>query len=966
MSLIKTIILTTLLSQGILSAQAVYWEPEIPVPGGTVTIYYNTIEGALPDNTSPAYIHIGYNGWLETDDYAMTFEPALGNGWWSYLYNIPANAETVDFVFTDLNGNWDNNGGMGVDWHLSLNYYWSPFNPGANDPVSIVLTNVIQGGSIAWKVDAGNGHILPIEDYRPANSYEEDGWLLSPLQLNRDSYELQLGPFNLGEQVVQSIKFRIKWDDGNWDTGDNGQIINYDIYFDYTQQNGDPYVFYISPAEGAEISGDVDLSVVGDAVEVAYYVQGNFIGDVFSSPFDLTWTPDEALFGDVTIVARALGTNDRVTFLFRNIVLLYSIVHEPVPDGADDGLTVNGNDVLITLYAPAKDYVTVMGSWNQNNPAGELMKLSGDTLWWYQTILPDGDYTYQFNVEGQRQIADPWSKDVLWVDPNGGWESGNYEDALTNFTVGGSSYEWNDAQFIRPDQRDVIVYETHVGDFKGTPGVIGTYQDIITNIEAGYFEDLGITAIELMPVNEFEGENSWGYNPTFYMAPESTYGTPDELRLLIDTAHQHNLSMLLDVVFNHMWGSAPLFLLYQPVGSWDYQDHDYVNDPYFHDQESQWGYKLQHWSPRTRKYCDDALMIWVQDYHFDGFRFDHTAGIGWDSNGNWGATHYGNMLNAYDSTLIVIAEEDNSWQINHTDFDAGWDYSYMHTLRSNILEINDSGHSWGNMFDLGNHLLASDQGYWDDTGPLNYFESHDEGRIIYEATHYQGMTLETAQAKSKLGAKILLTSQGTPMLYHGQEFGQNGTSQSGGNIVPQPLQWYLLNDQSGADLFDVYSRLIALRQNYEVLRGPALEIKYQSTANKSIVYWRIASPEEVVVAANFSDTDKTIDIEFPHPGVWYDYIDGGEHTVEGDWLTDYTLPASSALIFLNEIPDFSNILMGDVNLDGSVDILDIVTIVDFIVNGPMPVGDIFTAADLNSDDAVDIIDIVMLVALIIG
>ncbi len=963
---LKNILVSALFICAILPAQAVYWEPEIPVPGGNITIYYNTLEGTLPDNTSPVYIHLGYNGWQETDDYAMTFEPALGNGWWSYNYTVPEIAETVDFVFTDLDGNWDNNGGIGVDWHISLNYYWTPFNPGANDIATIVLNNVQQGGHIAWKVDAGAGYLLPIESYRPAGSFEEDGWLMSPLQLNRDTYQLQLGPFNLGEQVVQSIKFRIKWDDGNWDTGDNGQIINYDIYFDYTPQDGDPYVFYISPAEGAEISGDVELSVVGDAVEVAYYVQGDFAGDAFSSPFSVTWTPPETLFGDVTIVARALGSNDRVTFLFRHIYLSFSIIHEPVPEGTDDGLTVTGNDILITLYAPAKDYVTVLGSWNQNNPAGELMKLSGDTLWWYQTTLPDGNYTYQFNVEGLRRIADPWSKDVQWTDPAGGWESGYYEDALTNFAVGAGEYNWNDAQFTRPEQRDVVVYETHVGDFKGVPGEIGNYQDIIDKLDEGYFDDLGITALELMPVNEFEGANSWGYNPSFYMAPESAYGTPDELRQLVDTAHQHQIAVLLDVVFNHMWGSAPLFLLYQPVGSWDYQDHDYINDPYFHDQESPWGYKLQHWSPRTRKYCDDALMTWVQEYHFDGFRFDHTAGIGWDSEGNWGATHYGNMLNAYDSTLIIIAEEDNSWQINHTDFDAGWDYSYFHMLNSNLLEINDSGHSWGDMYDLGNHLSASSQGYWDYTGPLNYFESHDEGRIIYEATHYQGMTLETALAKSELGAKILFTSQGTPMLYHGQEFGQNGTSHSGGNIIPQPLQWYLLNNQSGAELFDVYARLIALRRNYEVLRSSALEIKSQSSTNKTIVYWRMSSPEEVIVAANFGDSSNNVDIEFPHPGTWYDYLNGGEHLVEGNWLYNFDIPPGSAFIFLNEIPDFSNITPGDVNLDGLVDILDIVTIVDFIINGPMPSGDIFSAADLNGDNAIDIIDIVMLVAQIIG
>ena len=102
-------------------SSVVFWEPEIPIPGQEITVYYNTIDGALPNNTFPAYIHLGYNGWQDTEDYAMSYEPSIGVGWWKYTYDIPEDAETIDFVFTDLNDNWDNNGGIGIDWHISLN-----------------------------------------------------------------------------------------------------------------------------------------------------------------------------------------------------------------------------------------------------------------------------------------------------------------------------------------------------------------------------------------------------------------------------------------------------------------------------------------------------------------------------------------------------------------------------------------------------------------------------------------------------------------------------------------------------------------------------------------------------------------------------------------------------------------------------------------------------------------------------
>ena len=157
-----TNLFTLFIFSAVVVGQSVYWEPEIPVPGGDITIFYNVIEGILDDNTNPVFIHLGYNGWQDVDDYAMTLETGLGAGWFSYIYSIPEEAETIDFVFTDLLDNWDNNGGIGIDWHISLNYYWTPFNPGPNNEIDIVLNNVTSGGSIIWAVNDGNGFDIPI------------------------------------------------------------------------------------------------------------------------------------------------------------------------------------------------------------------------------------------------------------------------------------------------------------------------------------------------------------------------------------------------------------------------------------------------------------------------------------------------------------------------------------------------------------------------------------------------------------------------------------------------------------------------------------------------------------------------------------------------------------------------------------------------------------------------------------
>ena len=147
----------------------------------------------------------------------MTLEPGLGAGWWSYNYSIPEEAETIDFVFTDLLDNWDNNGGIGIDWHISLNYYWTPFNPGPNSQIDIVLNDVVSGGSIVWTVNDDSGFDIPLETYWSNGTIEPDdlpweltyvgSWVESPLSANgADSYHALLGPFNAGEQIEQSIK----------------------------------------------------------------------------------------------------------------------------------------------------------------------------------------------------------------------------------------------------------------------------------------------------------------------------------------------------------------------------------------------------------------------------------------------------------------------------------------------------------------------------------------------------------------------------------------------------------------------------------------------------------------------------------------------------------------------------------------------------------------------------------------
>lgn len=885
------------------SALVVYWDPPNPSPGGMVTIFYNVIEGTLPDNTDPVYLHLGVNGWQNVHDYPMA--PDSVAGWWYYRFSIPPTVTVIDFVFTDLQGNWDNNGGMGIDWHISLICSWIPFAPGPNDEVEITVRGA--ASHVVWFVRSGACSSPPIPPYWPAGSSPTPDLeaVVTPLSgpYPDGTHRVALGPFLSARQVVDAVKFKILWADGTQDEA------LFEITADHTPAPGDPVLSILSPEAGASITQADILVEADDAAAVEIWGGPDSLGTFTAPPYSAPWAPTPHVFGPVTVTAKGIGEGGRVSFARVGVSVPPVVTARPAPAGIVDGVTVAGDEATFALYAPAKAYVALMGSFNRLHPNGELMYLSGDTLWWTTKRLTPGIHLYQYSIEGEKRIADPWSRDVTWVSPGTGVESGTFEHAKTRFSVGAAPFTWTDQLFQRPSIEEIVVYELHVGDFAGrTDGGIGTFADIMAKLAEGYFDSLGVNAVELMPLDEFEGANSWGYNPSFYGVPETTYGTPEELKALVNEFHAHGIAVLLDVVFNHMWGSAPLFQLYQPLGDWDYRHHDYANCPYFHDAPSQWGYKLQHWHEvlgrryRTWKYVTDALRTWVTDYHIDGFRYDAAWGVGWDGYNANGMSFYTWYLHELDPGLIQIVEEDNASRVNSTETDAGWNFSYFHAMKANLQQINDSGHIWGNMAGLANELSFASQGFQEWYGPLNYIESHDETRVIYEAMTYQGMDYPTALKKSRLGAAVLLTGTGTPMLYAGQEFAQNATSRTpSGGIIPQPLQWQNLSTPAGFGLFQHYRRLIWLRATHPVIRSASFRVASQSNATKHIVFWRgdASTEQQIVVAANFDTADHVVGIQFPSSGLWYEFTEDDSLEVTGGYSPAYALPASTARVFVN-------------------------------------------------------------------
>jgi 1,4-alpha-glucan branching enzyme len=280
-----------------------------------------------------------------------------------------------------------------------------------------------------------------------------------------------------------------------------------------------------------------------------------------------------------------------------------------------------------------------------------------------------------------------------------------------------------------------------------------------------------------------------------------------------------------------------------------------------------------------------------------------------------------------------------------------------------LLEVNANGHSWGDMDDLWNHINSYNQGYQDHYGSINYIENHDEGRIIYELTEYQGFGIGEAIQKSKLGSTVLFTSLGVPLIYNGQEFGQSAPHRDEyGYPIYQPLQWDKLNTDLGQELFSHYKKLSELRKSYNVFNNGYHDLKLIDNSKKCIVYWRAHNEDEVVIVANFDNNSQYIDVEFPHNGLWYDFLNDSNFQIESNFYGDWMLPPHSAFVFVSSLPDDS--LLGDVNFDGFVNVLDIVLVVGCIV-GSCGLDDV-SSGDYNQDGFVNVLDVVQIVNFIVN
>ena len=647
-----------------------------------------------------------------------------------------------------------------------------------------------------------------------------------------------------------------------------------------------------------------------------------------------------------------------------NVVVNPNVVSQAMSAGLVDGINYNTADATkatLVLDAPLKDFVYVAGSFNNWQPSSAYaMKKDPDSgkFWLELTGLVSGiNNTYQYwvvdatplaNSPSLVKTADPYSTLVLSPYDDPYIPSTSYPNmpvypAGQNFEVsvlktGQTPYNWQITNFTKPEKEKLVVYEVLVRDFDATRN----YQSLIDRID--YFKNLKINAIQLMPVMEFEGNESWGYNTSFHMALDKFYGTSDKLKELIDLCHQNGIAVILDVALNHAFGRNPMVRMWMNDPDGDGFGSPTAENPYFNTvakHSYSVGEDFNHQSLKTQNYVNRVVKQWIEEYKIDGFRWDLTKGF---TQACTAADE--SCTNAYQQDRVDILKKyaDYSWSLDPTHYTIfehlGTDAEEKEWANYKIDESPSKGvMMWGKMTGPYNQLsmgyasesdisrmISSNHGFLANR-LMGYAESHDEERLMYKNVQYGASNgtynvkdLNTGLSRmSAIGAVSLLVP-GPKMIWHFGELGwENSIFTCNDNTVnndfdaisgdckldkkPQP-QWInnWLGNSNRNKIYNDWAKMITLKTNEPVFLGtPTIASTNSLLVNIKITNSNLASSQlkDVLIVANFDLTAQNVATGFQYPGNWYNLMDNTTINVI-DVNATINLPAGEYRIYGNK------------------------------------------------------------------
>ena len=584
------------------------------------------------------------------------------------------------------------------------------------------------------------------------------------------------------------------------------------------------------------------------------------------------------------------------------------------------GALATDEGVAFRVWAPNADRVFVVGDFNEwHNDENELK--AEDNGYWF-TLVKNAqvgqEYKYYItNGDLQLYKIDPYAREVTNSNGNG---------IITKF-----DYDWAVTDFKIPAWNSLVIYELHVGTFfREHEDQVGDFDSVTSHLR--YLRALGINCIELMPVAEFPGGQSWGYNPSLPFAIEKDYGGQHALARLIDEAHKMGIAIIMDVVYNH-FGPSDLDLWC--FDGWSENDGGGI---YFYNDwkaDTPWGStRPDYGREEVRRYIRDNALMWLEQFHCDGLRWDATAfireadgGLGMENELEEGVQ----MMRDINSEIhekypekLIIAEDlmnkphiTNDVEHDGLGFNSQWDAGFVHPLRKLLSETHDSDRDINIIAEIL-QFKYNNQAFQ----RIVYVESHDEvanGKVRLPEMIQPGEA-DSAFAKKRavLGAVLVLTAPGIPMLFQGQEFLSDKYFKD-----DDGLDWEKFSKFKG--ITKLFSDLLKLRTGHDGaawgLQGQDIDVFHKNNQNKIIAYYRY-NPDSrdhgVIVIINFSNQQfDNYQLGIPEPGQWKNRINtswkgydwqfgdaqvGDFDTFEGDYddlpqAARLTVPAYAALIF---------------------------------------------------------------------
>lgn len=597
--------------------------------------------------------------------------------------------------------------------------------------------------------------------------------------------------------------------------------------------------------------------------------------------------------------------------------------------------------VGLALYAPLKDFVHVIGSFNNwTLSSNYVMKRSSAdaNVFWIEItgLTPQQIYTFQYRTSDGVKVADPFSTLVLspdddpWISPSiypnlPAYPAGQQYD-VSVVQTGMASYNWTVNNFQRPAKENLIVYEVLVRDFTTEK----SWQSMIDKIP--YIKNLKVNAIELLPVMEFDGNNSWGYNPSFHMALDKAYGTSDKFKEFIDKCHQNGIAVILDIALNHATGRSPLERMWSTSPNGGYGDVA-ANNPYFNQQAKHTYsvfYDFNHSKPETRYFVNRVLEHWITEYKIDGIRWDLTKGFTQncsDSDNNCTDSYqqdrvdvlklYADYQWSYDPNSYIIFEhlgsdgEEQQWANYRLNEGKGimlWD------KLTNPYNQNTMGYAENSNF---NRVDFEEHGFLDRRN-VSFAESHDEERLMFKNIAYGASNgsynvkdLNTALKRQEAQGAVLLTVPGPKMIWQFGELGyefsinrcENGTISEDCRTSPKPVAFELGYDTNAnrKSVYDTWAKILELRLSNAVFSTKSFIVE-SGNLTPRIYIWDdsipVTSLKNVIILANFTTTSQNVVPNFPFPANWVNLMDNSTIAVT-DTAAPITIEAGGFRIFGN-------------------------------------------------------------------